>query len=149
MQRTTGWRSGFLLVSLLALTACGGDGGADRIQVASRPQLPPADYLTQSDQFAELQRAGLAADYQAFADHLRARDPQAVVSQLNDAFAGEPFDAYTIEASTGSREHRRVAELRGQSARLYLFLELDRSEGGWNVARYELGRDRDDAMRRL
>ncbi len=148
MQRGIGWRSGFLLACLLMLTACGG-ADSDRIQVAARPQLPPADYLTQSDQFAELQRAALAADYRAFAQALHAGDPQAVVAQLTDAFAGKPFDAYTLEAHTGSREHQRVAELRGDSARLYLYLELDRSPGGWNVGHYALGRDRDEAMRRL
>lgn len=145
------WRGGAALAAALAVSACGGGGevGSDRIQVAARPQLPPADYLTQSDQFASLQEAALSSDYQGFARHLRARDPQAVIAQLNDAFGGDPFDIYTLDARTRSRDHRRVAELRGPAGRLYLYLELDRSDGGWNVARYELGRDRDDVFRRL
>lgn len=143
------WRGGVFVAMALGLSACGGGGGSDRIQVAARPQLPPADYLTQSDQFASLQEAALSADYEGFANHLHASDPQAVVTQLRDAFAGAPFDLYTLDAETGRREHRRVAELRGPSGRLYLYLELDRAAGGWNVERYELGRDRDSALARL
>ena len=157
MQPTTGWwrfvsRSGVLLATAVALSGCAGgseDFGSDRFRIAARAALPPADYLTQSDQFAMLQEAALSSDYEAFAQHLRARNPQAVVGQLNDAFGGGPFDVYTLEARTGSRDHRRIAELRGPAGRLYLYLELDRSAGGWNVARYDLIRDRADALRRL
>jgi hypothetical protein len=145
----TGWRGGVLAVTALGLSACGGSGGADRIEVAARPQLPPADYLTQSDQFASLQEAALSADYEDFARHLHASDPQAVVAQLRDAFSGAPFDLYTLDARTGRGGDRRVAELRGLSGRLYLYLELDRAAGGWNVERYVLGRDRDTALARL
>ena len=145
----TGWRGGVLAMMVLWLSACGGGGGSDRIQVAARPQLPPADYLTQSDQFASLQEAALSADYEGFAHHLHASDPQAVVAQLRDAFSGAPFDLYTLDTRTGRGGHRRVAELRGPSGRLYLYLELDRAAGGWNVERYELGRDRDTALARL
>jgi hypothetical protein len=149
MRSITLWRGGVLVAMALGLSACAGGGGSDRIEVASHPQLPPADYLTQSDQFASLQEAALSADYAAFAQHLHAGDPQAVVAQLQDAFAGAPFDLYTLDAETGRNGHRRVAELRGPSGRLYLYLELDRAEGGWNVERYELGRDRDSALARL
>ena len=145
----TGWRGGVLAMMALGLSACGGAGGSDRIEVAARPQLPPADYLTQSDQFASLQEAALSADYEGFARHLHASDPQAVVAQLRDAFSGAPFDLYTLDARTGRSGHRRVAELRGPSGRLYLYVELDRAEGGWNVERYVLGRDRDTALARL
>lgn len=149
MRQITSWRGGILVAMALTLSACGGGGGSDRIGAASRPVLPPADYLTEAAQFAELQRAALAADYQGFANHLHASDPQAVVGQLQDAFGGGPFDVYTLDAETSSRDHRRVAELRGPSGRLYLYLELDRADGGWNVEGYELGRERDAALARL
>lgn len=146
MRRITRARGAWVLASALTLSACGGGGGTT-VEVASRPPLPPADYLTQSDQFAELQRAALAADYETFARHLGAGGE--VVGQLRDAFGGGPFDVYTLQASTGSRDHRRVAELRGPNARLYLYVELDRAAGGWNLDRYELGRDRSGALARL
>ena len=146
-----GWRAVAVLAGALALAGCGGgvDGFADRIGAPLRGPLPPADYLTQSDHFAALQRAALSGDYENFALHLRAANPQAVVSQLRDAFGGGPFDVVTLQARTGSRDDRRVAELRGPSGRLYLFIELDRAEGGWNVARYDLGPDRDTTLGRL
>lgn len=154
MQPFTGWRGGrrgLVLAAALALSACaGGDQrAADRIRVASLPQLPPADYLTRSDHFAELQRAALSGDYEGFARHLGAPDARAVVGQLRDAFASGPFDVYTLDARTTSRGHRRVAELRGPSGRLYLYVELDRADGGWTIDRYELGRDRNTALARL
>ena len=134
-----------LLALLLALAACGGP----RVEVPVRPPLPPADFRTQADQFAELQQAGLAADYRSFARFLGARDEQAVVAQLTDAFGGAPFDVYTADAETNDRAHRRLVELRGPGARLYLMTALDRTAGGWNVAGYELGRDRAAIARRL
>lgn len=150
MRPITLWRGGIFVAMALAVSACGGgSGGADRIGVRSAPVLPPADYLTEAAQFAELQRAALSSDYEGFASHLHASDPQAVVGQLRDAFGGGPFDVYTLDAETSSRDHRRVAELRGPSGRLYLYLELDRADGGWNVERYELGRDRSTALARL
>lgn len=154
-MRAIASRPGGAFLVVLALSACGGsDGGADRIRASSTPTatpavLPPADYLTQSDHFAELQRAALASDYEGFADHLGAGDPQAVVGQLRDAFGGGPFDLYTLDDETGSRGHRRVAELRGPSGRLYLYLELDRADGGWIIDRYELSRDRATSLARL
>jgi hypothetical protein len=135
-----GWfrRFGLTAAALLALGACAGP----QAEVAQRPPLPAADFRTQADQFAELQGAALAADYLSFARFLGARDEQAVVAELTEAFGGAPFDVYTADAETDDRAHRRMVELRGPGARLYLYLGLDRSPGGWNIADYEIGRDR-------
>jgi hypothetical protein len=110
--------------------------------VAQRPPLPAADFRTQADQFADLQGAALAADYVSFARFLGARDEGAVVARLTEAFGGGPFDLYTVDTTTDDWAHRRLVELRGPGARLYLYLGLDRAPGGWNIAGYELGRDR-------
>lgn len=153
-MRRTVW-SGCLGAALMTLAACAGGAeragveAADRIAAPQRAPVPDADFRTESEQFAALQRAALAADYVAFARGLGARDPDAVVAQLTEAFGGAPFDAYTIGEQMRSRDHRRAVELRGTKDRLYLYLELDRSAGGWNVDEYELGRDRGAVTRKL
>ena len=134
-----------LAALLLALAAC----GAPEVEVAQRPALPAADFRTQADQFAELQGAALDADYVSFARFLGARDEETVVAELTEAFGGGPFDVYTADVATDDREHRRLVELRGPGARLYLYVGLDRAPGGWNIAGYELGRDRSAIARRL
>lgn len=136
---------GLLVAALLALSACGGRD----VEVPQRAALPQADFRTRADQFAELQRAGLSADYPAFARSLGAGDEQAVVAQLAEAFGGGPFDVYTADAETDSWAHRRLVELRGPGARLYLYLGLSRAPGGWNIAGWELGRDRAAIARNL
>lgn len=130
---------------LLALAACGGP----EVELSQRPPLPAADFRTQADQFAELQGAALDADYVSFARFLGAREEEAVVDELTEAFGGGPFDVYTADVATDDREHRRLVELRGPGARLYLYIGLDRAAGGWNIAGYELGRDRSAIARRL
>ena len=127
-----------LVAFMLSVAACAGP----QVDVAQRPPLPAADFRTQADQFAELQAAALDADYTSFARFLGARDEEAVVAQLTDAFGGGPFDLYTADAETDGGAHRRLVELRGPGARLYLYLGLDQAPGGWNIAGYELGRDR-------
>jgi hypothetical protein len=72
-----------------------------------------------------------------------------VVAELTQAFGGAPFDLYTADAETDDWAHRRLVELRGPGARLYLYLGLDRAPGGWNIAGYELGRDRAALAARL
>ena len=138
-------RFGLHAAVLLAGAACAGP----TVDVAQRPPLPAADFRTQADQFAELQGAALVGDYQSFARFLGARDEEAVVAQLTDAFGGAPFDVYTADAATDGGAHRRLVELRGPGARLYLYLGLDRAPGGWNIAGYELGRDRAAIAARL
>ncbi len=145
MARRSAFRGGGIPMLALALSACSGPG----VEVPQRPPLPAADFRTQAEQFAELQRAGLAADYPAFARYLDARDEQAVVAQLTEAFGGGPFDVYTADAETDDGAHRRLVELRGPGARLYLYLALDEAPGGWNMAGWELGHDRAAIARRL
>lgn len=133
-------RIGWLLVAaLMALASCGANGGAE---VPGRPDLPSADFATRDDQFAALQHAALTADYGKFANVLGASDPAEVVARLNQAFGGDPFDVYTDRAETDSDEHERLIELRGTKGRLYLYVRLEKAPGGWNMAGYELGRDR-------
>lgn len=146
MARMSVWRCARITAAMLALSAC---QGTPRVEVPQRPALPAADFRTQAAQFAELQRAGLAADYPAFARHLGARDEQAVVDRLTQAFGGGPFDVYTADAETDDWGHRRLVELRGTGARLYLYTALGRAPGGWNVRGHELGHDRAVIARRL
>lgn len=131
---------------LLALAAC---GGSPEVQVPARPALPAADYRTQTEQFAELQRAALAGDYAAFAEALGGRGAENLVAELTEAFGGAPFDVYTADARTDGWGHRRLIELRGTAARLYLVTALNATPGGWDIAGYQLGRDRDDIAGRL
>jgi predicted small lipoprotein YifL len=131
---------------LLALSAC---GGSAPVEMPQRPALPVADFRTQAGHFAELQEAGLAADYLSFARFLGARDAQAVVAQLTEAFGGGSFDVYTAGADTDDFAHRRLVELRAPGARRYLFVALNRAPGGWDIAEWELGRDRAAIAARL
>ena len=140
------WRRSLLIAALLALSAC---GGSPSVELPQRPPLPAADFRTQAGQFADLQEAALAADYVSFARFLGARDEEAVVAELTEAFGDAPFDVYTADAETDDRVHRRLVELRGPGARLYLYLALDRAPGGWDIAGYQLGRDRAALARRL
>ncbi len=109
-------RTGPLAAALLALAAC----AVDPAPGTARAPLPAADYRTQTEQFAQLQRAALAADYAAFAQALGGRGADELVAELTDAFGGAPFDVYTAEARTDNWGHRRLLELRGTAARLYL-----------------------------
>jgi hypothetical protein len=136
-----------LFAALLALAACAAE--TPSVHVPARPALPPADYRTQAGQFAELQRAALAADYAAFAEALGGRGAENLVAELTAAFGGAPFDVYTADARTDAWGHRRLIELRGTAARLYLVTALNASPGGWDVAGYQLGRDRDAIAGRL
>jgi len=150
-------RLGVLVVAALVLGACSdGVGGADRIgagvaadSAGGSSELSDSGYRTASEHFAELQRAALSADYNAFAEHMGARDTEAVITRLEESFGGAPFDVYTLEVKNGAREHRRAAELRGPSGREYLYLELAHEGGGWAVRRAELARDRASALARL
>lgn len=148
-------RLGVLVAAALALGACNdGVGSADRIgagiggdTAGGSPSGPSGDeYRTASEHFAELQQAALSADYKAFAEHMGADDTHAVVARLEESFGGAPFDVYTLDVENGAREHRRAAELRGPSGRLYLYLELAREDGGWAVRRAELEPDRAAAL---
>jgi len=147
-------RLGVLVAAALALGACtDGVGGADRIGAGmgrdiagGSSELSDGEYRTASEHFAELQQAALSADYNAFAEHMGADDTQAVVTRLEESFGGAPFDVYTLDVENGMREHRRAAELRGPSGRLYLYLELAREGGGWAVRRAELEPDRAAAL---
>lgn len=146
-------RLGVLLVAALALGACGDDvNGTDRIGAGgdisggSPSELSEGKYRTASEHFAELQQAALSADYNAFARHMGADNAEAVVTRLEESFGGAPFDVYTLDVENGAGEHRRAAELRGPSGRLYLYLELAREGGGWAVRRAEFEPDRAAAL---
>src|SRR5690625_124705 len=149
-------RSGALIAAALLLGACGDEvGGADRIGAGqSQGQgagatLSAGEYRTASDHFAELQQAGLAADYVGFAEHMGKGDAEAVIARLEESFGGAPFDLYTLDVENSAREQRRAAELRGPDARLYLYLELARAGGGWTVRRAEFEPDRAAALAAL
>lgn len=147
MAERAGWRGSVALAALLLLGACA--GGGERAEVPQRQSLPPADFRTQAEQFADLQEAALAADYLSFARFLGARDEQATVAQLTEAFGGIAFDVYTADSETDNWTHRRLVELRGPRGRLYLVTALNRAPGGWDIAGFELGRDRKAIAPRL
>lgn len=141
--------------ALLILAGCAdptarGPGAADGA-TAARQTAPVvnADYTTFTDHFAALQRAGLGADYAGFAGHLKDAAPQTLIADLQANFAGAPFDLYTQKSKTSATQHRRVLELRGPRGRLYMFLELDKVTGGWNVAKCSIDRDRNTIVARL
>ncbi|MEM1299802.1 MAG: hypothetical protein AAGH68_11035 [Pseudomonadota bacterium] len=133
---------------VLALCACGKGGpsgsssAGDAGLSASASSSEPPQYATSAEQFAGLQRAGLSGDYRAFAGHLKAEDPQAVTTKLQQSFGGRPFDVYTRAAKPGEDAHRRLVELRSTTGRMYLYVALDKVPGGWRVADYRLDRKR-------
>ena len=137
-----------LCVALLVggLGACDVGGVS---QNAGPAAPPPADYLTKTEQFAALTPAAVSADYPAFARPIGADDPAPVVAALTRNFQGQPFDAYTRRAVDDANAHKRLVELRTTRGRLYLFLAMERVETGWNLADYELTRNRGAAQARL
>lgn len=136
---------------IFALSACAPQAGTTPGQsgTTTAPPVEPADYTTETNHFQSLQRAALGGDYLAFAEHLKAQDAQVVVAQLQQSFGGRPFDVYTAKSQTNATVHKRVVELRGTGARLYLFLELEKVPGGWNVGTYQIERDRRRIVTRL
>ena len=127
-------------VCVLGACAQGGQSTSQGAGAAPEVQSDPPQYATSAEQFAGLQRAGLSADYRAFAGHLKADDPAAVTAELQSSFQGRPFDVYTKTAEPGAEAHKRLVELRSTTGRLYLFVELDKVPGGWRVAEYKLDR---------
>ncbi len=126
-----------------------GSGGATGAGAGKEAPVPKADYLTHTDHFQSLQRAGLAGNYGAFAEHLKAADPTPVLAQLQKSFAGRPFDVYTAKSQTNATGHIRFIELRGTGGRLYLYVKLKKQPGGWTVGEYEMSRDRRSIAIRL
>jgi len=149
--------SPFRMIAVIAfaglLAACenpgGGLGGATGAGTEKEAPVPKADYLTHTDHFQALQRAGLAGNYGAFAKHLKAADSAPVLAQLQKSFRGQPFDVYTAKSQTNATGHIRFIELRGTGGRLYLYIKLKRQPGGWTVGEYEMSRDRRSIAIRL
>ena len=139
------------IAALIAVTgllfACADGQGAN--PPAKTVAAPAPDYLTSADHFASLQRAGLGADYQAFARHLKPADAKLVTDALQRSFRGGPFDVYTRKSVETDAGYKRLVELRSTSGRLYLYVELDRVTGGWVVSGYDIDRKRDAVMARL
>lgn len=127
---------GVLLASAAVLAGCEGGAGAGGGLTAVK--APKAQYPTESAHFGALQMAALSADYASFAIHLDGGDTAPIVQTLTQRFGGRPFDVYTEMAKTDTRSHRRLVELRTTSGRLYLFVELSKVAGGWNLAAHEL-----------
>ncbi|MEM7057128.1 MAG: hypothetical protein AAF557_06035 [Pseudomonadota bacterium] len=138
-----------LLMAMLAACENGASGSAGSTEGSSTQESTKAEYLTDSAYFQDLQAAALRGDYAAFAGFLKASDPTVVVSQLQQSFAGRPFDAYTAKSQTSATAHKRIVELRGTGGRLYLYLELDKVAGGWNVGEHQLDRNRRRIVTRL
>ena len=131
---------GALVVCAGLLSACGGQGGEhDAMATAA---VSEAQYQTQAGHYRELQRAGLTGNYTSFAKHLSGDATDTLVTALNQAFGGRPFDVYTWKAEETQAGLRRLVELRSSSGRLYLFVQLDRVPGGWNVSRWDISRNR-------
>lgn len=126
-----------VLVSGCSATKSGSSASAAAAAIAG----PKPDYASHTDHFVALQSAGLNGDYPAFARHLKADNPQAVIADLQRSFQGRPFDVYTRKAMSGPKDHRRFVELRSTTGRLYLALVLDKVTGGWRFSRYDLGRN--------
>lgn len=151
-RKTRAFRAIFAFSVMGLLAACADQvasiGAPDETGAAEKP-APKADYLTHTDHFQALQRAGLAGDYNGFAGHLKATDPAPVLAQLQKSFAGQPFDVYTARSQTNATGHIRFIELRGTAGRLYLYVKLKKQPGGWTVGEYELSRKRDSIAVRL
>ncbi|MFK7945361.1 MAG: hypothetical protein AB8B85_20965 [Paracoccaceae bacterium] len=129
-----------MMLAAFTLGACAKGGVVSDVGAAAAAAVKtdPAEYVSYSDQFAGLQTAGLRGRYSEFAGHLKAPDPASVTNTLQRFFQGRPFDVYTLSATTGPQTHQRLVELRSTSGRLYLYVELDKVPGGWNVAEYKL-----------
>ena len=133
-----------LALSLLGACMQGGSG-----EGASAGAAPKPDYVTYSDHFVQLQKAGLTGNYDAFVGLLKPADPAPVVAELRRSFRGKPFDVYTRKADASGSAHKRLVELRSSDGRLYLYMKLDKVPGGWKVAGYELGRNKAAMSARL
>lgn len=160
MRGPFGIRSGLagsaLFVGALALGGCGaqsGAGGAPSAGAAKpapaapritqpQPQQPEVDYDTYTQHFIALQSAGLAADYDSFISHMAESAQPAVMAAIRDAFGGQAFDSSTAKTFNSATHHRRMVELRGTRSRLYLYVELTKVPGGWEVTQSEIGRNR-------
>lgn len=116
---------------------------------AAEKTAPAARFLSRSDHFDALQSAGLKGDYAEFADLLEGADTTAIVTTLRQSFGGRPFDAYTSKSQNTQTSHKRLLELRGTGGRLYLYVELDKVSGGWNLATYDLDRSRANLVGKL
>lgn len=144
------FKSASVLLAAGLLAACAPQGGtASGGGAASDTPVREAEYLTRSGHFEALQDAALKADYARFAGLLQAPDPQAVVASLQQSFSGRPFDAYTAQSRNTNSAHKRLLELRGTGGRLYLYVELDKVPGGWDLARYDMGRSRTSVLSNL
>ncbi len=139
--------AGMMLASAAILAGCEGGAGAGGGLTAV--ETPKAAYPTESAHFGALQKAALSADYPSFATHLGSAEPQSIVQTLTLRFGGRPFDVYTEMAKTDARSHRRLVELRTTSGRLYLFVELAKVAGGWDIAAHELTPQRSVAQSRM
>lgn len=126
--------AGIGLACTMVLAGCEGGAGGGLTTVAA----PEAQYPTESAHFGSLQKAALSADYASFATHLGSTEPQPIVQTLTQRFGGRPFDVYTETATAAGSTHRRLVELRTTSGRLYLFVQLNKVAGGWNIAAHEL-----------
>ena len=142
-------RSACGLIVLVLLTACAGGPSADGQGSSGATDGRQAQYATYSDQFAELQTSGLRGDYPGFAHALKVDDPDTVVAQLNRSFRGKPFDVFTRNAKEGPSSHKRTVELRSTSGRMYLFVEMEKVQGGWVVSGHDLSRQREPILARL
>ena len=140
---------GAVVFLAIGLGACSSSDGERARAPTPRATVNIADYITYSQHFLALQKAGLNGDYAGFAQHLKPADPQSVIQRLNVSFNGRPFDVYTRKTSTSDTTHRRVIELRGMRGRLYLLVRLDRVSGGWKVSDYTIGRDGNAILARL
>ncbi len=133
--------------ALLGLAACAAE--PPDVPVATRPELPPADFRTMTEQFAGLQRAALAADYAGFAEELGVRDPDNVTAELS----GRVRRGAVRRLHGAGRHHRSKPSPAGRAARAVgAALPLSRARARRRAAgtsrAIELGRDRDAIARR-